>query len=92
LKRCAAPASVRGFGHEREVVREVRARAGKPIALGRDGDPVGQRHRIVAASGVDLLRQSLERSLDLEDRPGEGSRIPAIEDDRVEAVQTQMAS
>jgi hypothetical protein len=44
----------------------------------------------VAASGVDLLRQSLEMSLDLEDRPGEGSRIPAIEGDRVEAVQTQM--
>ncbi len=77
--------------HEREIVGEVRAGAGEPEPLGRDGDSVRQGHRVAATLLADLLCQSLETSLDLEDRPGERGRIPAVEDDRIEAVQAQMA-
>lgn len=75
---------------ERQVVRQVRACAGKPVSLGSSGDPVRQGHRIAAASGVDFLDEPLEAALHLDNCPGKRGRIAAVENDGIEAVQAQM--
>ncbi len=73
-----------------EAVGQVGALAVEAGALGGDGNAVGQWQRVGVAARAGRLGGRLQSGLRLEDRPGEGRRVPAVEEEGVEAVQREM--
>src|SRR5512145_872931 len=72
-----------------QVVSEIGPGAVEAGTFRSDGDAVGQEHGISRLPRLDRGGGGFQPALDLEDRPDKGSGIAAVEDERVEAVESQ---